>query len=48
MKVGVLSFNLNPNYGWILQSYALQQVLEKNGYDSVYIYRKYQEDTCLK
>lgn len=41
MKIGVLSFNLGPNYGWILQSYALQRVLEKNGYESVYIYRRW-------
>ena len=41
MKIGVLSFNLNPNYGWALQAFALQTFLKKNGFDAIYIYRRW-------
>lgn len=36
MKIGILSFPLGTNYGGILQSYALQHVLQGMGYE-VYV-----------
>ena len=35
MKIGILSLVLHSNYGGILQSYALQTVLERMGYEVV-------------
>lgn len=32
MKIGILTFHFGNNYGGILQCYALQQVLKKEGY----------------
>lgn len=34
MKIGILTFHRALNYGAILQSYALQQVLEQAGFDA--------------
>lgn len=36
MKIGILSLVLHTNYGGILQSYALQTVLERLGHE-VYV-----------
>lgn len=33
MKVGILTLPLNPNYGGMLQAFALQSVLEKMGHE---------------
>lgn len=37
MRIGILTLPLNTNYGGILQAYALQTVLRKNGYDAMQI-----------
>lgn len=39
MKIGILSLVLHTNYGGILQSYALQTVLERMGHDVVVLNR---------
>lgn len=33
MKIGILTLPLNPNYGGVLQAYALQTVLKRMGHD---------------
>ena len=33
MKIGILTLPLQANYGGLLQAYALQTILEKNGHD---------------
>lgn len=33
MKIGILTQPLQPNYGALLQNYALQQVLIREGHD---------------
>lgn len=43
-RVGVITLPFTPNYGWLLQAYALQRVLAKLGYAPVLIYRKW--DKC--
>ena len=40
MKIGILSLVLHTNYGGILQSYALQTVLERMGHDVVVLNRE--------
>ena len=40
-KVGILTLHLHTNYGGILQNYALQQVLKKQGYKIVTINNDY-------
>lgn len=42
MKIGILSLVLHANYGGILQSYALQTVLERLGHE-VYVFNKEQQ-----
>lgn len=37
MKIGILTLPLNVNYGGIMQAYALQFFLRKNGYDAEHI-----------
>lgn len=37
MKIGLLSYHKNYNYGWNLQCYALLSVLKSLGHDVVYI-----------
>ena len=39
MKIGILSLVLHTNYGGILQSYALQTVLERMGHDVIVMTR---------
>ena len=39
MNIGILSLALHTNYGGILQSYALQTILERMGHDVKVIYR---------
>ena len=41
MKIGILSLVLHTNYGGILQSYALQTVLERLGHE-VYVFNREQ------
>ena len=41
MKIGVLTYPLNNNYGCYLQSYALMHFLQKEGYDVEYIMRRH-------
>ena len=41
MKIGVLTYPLNNNYGCYLQSYALIHFLQEKGYDVEYIYRRH-------
>ncbi|HIZ04999.1 MAG TPA: polysaccharide pyruvyl transferase family protein [Candidatus Phocaeicola gallistercoris] len=40
-RVGVITLPFTPNYGWLLQVYALQRMLEKLGYEPILIYRKW-------
>ena len=40
MKIGILTLDLNKNYGGILQCYALQTVLERMGYEVSVLYVK--------
>lgn len=40
MKIGILSLPLYINYGGILQTYALQTVLEKMGHDVTFIQKR--------
>lgn len=40
-QIGVITLPFTPNYGWLLQAYALQRVLEKLGYEPFLIYRKW-------
>ena len=42
MKIGILSLVLHTNYGGILQSYALQTVLERLGHE-VYVFNREQQ-----
>lgn len=37
MKIGILTLTLHTNYGGILQTYALQQILKRYGHDTVTI-----------
>ena len=48
MKIGILSYPLNNNYGCILQTYALKSLLESWGHQVTYIYRRHTIDTFLK
>ncbi|SHM19570.1 polysaccharide pyruvyl transferase family protein [Flavobacterium saccharophilum] len=41
MKVGILTLPLHKNYGGILQAYALQNYLQKNGFEVVLIDRQW-------
>lgn len=41
MKIGVITLPFSPNYGWLLQAYALQQLLVKNGHDAILISRRW-------
>lgn len=41
MKIGVITLPFGPNYGWLMQVYAMQKVLEKLGHDVVLISRKW-------
>lgn len=41
IKIGVLTYPLNNNYGCYLQSYALLHFLQKEGFDVEYIYRRH-------
>ena len=41
MKIGVITLPFSPNYGWLLQAYALQQTLIKNGHDAILISRRW-------
>lgn len=41
MKIGILTYPLNNNYGCYLQSYALLHFLQENGYDVEYIMRRH-------
>ena len=47
MKIGILSLVLHTNYGGILQSYALQTILERLGHE-VYVFNKEQQYNKLK
>lgn len=41
MKIGILTYPLNNNYGCYLQSYALLHFLQGKGFDVEYIYRRH-------
>lgn len=41
MKIGVITLPFSPNYGWLMQAYALQKTLESQGHDVVLISRKW-------
>ena len=41
MKIGILTYPLNNNYGCYLQSYALLHFLQEKGYDVEYIMRRH-------
>jgi len=46
-KIAILTQPLKTNYGGILQNYALQQVLKKNGHVPITIDRKYAQRSFL-
>lgn len=46
MKIGILSFEQHANYGGILQSYALQTILEKMGHHVFVFNRPIQYHKC--
>lgn len=48
MKIGILSYPLNNNYGCYLQTYALKTLLEGWGHQVTYIFRRHTIDTSLK
>jgi len=39
MKIGILTLPFDPNYGYILQTYALQKVLSQMGHEAVILNR---------
>jgi len=41
MKIGILSYPLNNNYGCYLQAYALSHTLQQMGHDVTYIHRRH-------
>lgn len=41
VKIGILTYPLNNNYGCYLQSYALLHFLQEKGYEVEYIYRRH-------
>lgn len=41
MRIGILTLPPNANYGGILQAYALQNTLEKEGHNVVVFDKKY-------
>lgn len=41
MKIGILTLPLHKNYGGILQAYALQNYLQKNGYEVILLDRQW-------
>lgn len=41
MRIGVITLPFNPNYGWLLQAYAMQQVLKNMGHEVFLIQRKW-------
>lgn len=41
MNVGVITLPFSPNYGWLMQAYALQRALEKLGHNAILISRKW-------
>ena len=43
MRIGILTLPIYNNYGGILQSYALQTVLEKMGHEVVVFYKPYKK-----
>ena len=42
-KIGILTLPFDPNYGWILQLWALYNFLNNNGYDVVVIDRRWND-----
>ena len=48
LKVGILTLPLNTNYGGILQAYALQKSLIKNGFETVLIDRQWNKSVLDK
>ena len=48
MKIGILSLILNTNYGGILQSYALQTVLERMGHQVKLIDRQFIPEIAIR
>ena len=41
MKIGVITLPFNANYGWLLQAYAMQQVLNQMGHETILISRRW-------
>lgn len=41
MKIGILSYPLNNNYGCYLQAYALVTILQRMGHEVTYIHRRH-------
>ena len=40
MKIGIITLPLNPNYGGLLQAFALQKVINQMGHDTLTVNRK--------
>lgn len=47
MKIGILTYPLNNNYGCYLQSYALLTFLKEKGYNAEYIYRRHDKPSFV-
>lgn len=47
IKIGILTLPFNANYGGILQTYALQKYLQKQGYEVIHIYRDFPEKNAV-
>lgn len=37
MKIGIVTWHHNPNYGGLLQAYALQETIKKLGYNPEFV-----------
>ena len=47
MKIGILTYPLNNNYGCYMQSFALLTFLKERGYDVEYIFRRHDKPSII-
>ena len=48
-KIGLVSYHRDPNYGTMLQAFALAHTIKKLGYDCEYLnYYEYKQPTVIK
>ena len=47
-KIGLVSYHRDPNYGTMLQAFALAHTIKKLGYDCEYLnYYEYKQPTVI-